>query len=188
MTTLKTAFLGEREAYSGEQLRSHWAYETASLEGDSIVAFIAPCDVKPEHMKDLEDLCSGSQIYSEKMLHFIVEHFDSPLSETIWRQKALIALMAEELNLILKTPRVRRDGTDLYDGENKLTVSIASASPVSSLIHAGINIVSRNTPVPTRGLEDYAIDPAEFATSIMARYLEECGDAWRARCKVRPCQ
>ena len=187
MRMLNTVFLGDGPAYTGEQLRSHWAYEVSSLEGDCAVAFIASCDVKPEHMKDMEDLRAGSRIYSEKMLHFIIEHFDSPLSETVWRQRALMGLMAEELNSFLGKACVRREGSDLYDGERKLTVSIASASPVSTLIHAGINISSRNTPVPTRGLEDYGIAPEKFATTILARYAAECDNAWRARCKVRPC-
>lgn len=187
MRMLNTIFLGERETYTGEQLRSHWVYEATSLEGDCAAAFIAPCDVKREHMKDMEDLVAGSRIYSEKMLHFIVEHFDSPLAETVWRQRALMALMAEELNLLVVGAGIRREGSDLYDGERKLTVSIASASPVSTLIHAGINISSRNTPVPARGLEDYGIAPEKFAMSILARYAAECSNAWRARCKVRPC-
>jgi hypothetical protein len=58
---------------------------------------------------------------------------------------------------------------------------------VSALIHAGINISSRNTPVPTRGLADYGIEPRAFAEEILAAYAAECESAWRARCKVGPC-
>jgi hypothetical protein len=184
----KAVFLRKAQLYTGEQLRSHWARVVCGVDGDSVVAFIGPCDVTPEHMKDLEDLLAGSRIYSEKMLHFIVEHFDVSLTEMVWRQRALMALMAEELNRRLKRARVRREGSDLYDGDRKLTVSIASASPVSALIHAGINISRRNTPVPTRGLGDYRIAPTPFAKAVMERYAEECRNAWRARRKVRPCE
>jgi hypothetical protein len=80
-----------------------------------------------------------------------------------------------------------RRGSDLYDGTRKLTVSIASASPVSTLIHAGINVSSRNTPVPTTGLDDYGIPAREFAEEVLAAYVSDCASALRARCKVRAC-
>ena len=95
--------------------------------------------------------------------------------------------MAERLNRRLGGPQVRRDGADLYDGSHKLTVSVASVSPVSALIHAGINISSHNTPVPTRGLADYGIEAREFAEDLLAAYSEECASAYRSRCKVLPC-
>ena len=122
------------------------------------------------------------------MLHFIVEHFGCGLNEAVLRQRLLIAIMEEDLNRRLKLPQVVRKGSDLYDGKYKLTVSIASVSPVSALIHAGINISSRNTPVPTRGLGDYSIEPREFAKTILTSYAAECEGVRRARCKVRGCE
>ena len=188
MSLLTVRFVSEEMAYTGEQLRSHWAFRKFDILGDSAVAFIGRCDVRPEYMKDVEDLKASARIYSERMLHFIVEHFDTDLERAVLRQRLLIALMAEELNGWLREHRISRKGSDLYDGPRKLTVSIASVSPVSALIHAGINISSRNTPVPTRGLEDYGIDPCEFAEQILSAYAEECESARRARCKVRGCE
>ena len=104
------------------------------------------------------------------------------------RQQLFIAIMAESLNLRLGEPRVRRSGSDLYDGTEKLTVSIATVSPVSALIHAGINVISRNTPVPTRGLADYGIEPQPFAEEVLDAYAADCAAAHKARCKVRPCE
>jgi len=187
MNEIICRFIPARIAYTGEQLHSHWAYRAHDLLGDSAVAFIGPCDVKPEFMKDVEDLKAGSRIYSEEMLHFIIEHFDVDLDRAVLRQRLLMALMAEALNARLGRPAVARRGSDLYDGDAKLTVSIASVSPVSALIHAGINISSRNTPVKTRGLGDYGIAPREFAEEILAAYAAEGKSAWRARCKVRGC-
>jgi len=185
--TLVTRFVPERILYTGEQLHSLWAYRTFGLEGDSAVAFCGPCDVRPEHMRDVEDLKAGARIASENMLHFIIEHFASDLPTTVLRQRIFIARMAEEINRRVAEPRVRRDGSDLYDEQRKLTVSIATVSPVSGLIHAGINISSRNTPVPTRGLDDYDIPPREFADALLDAYAGECAAAARACCKVRPC-
>ena len=185
--TLLTRFIQKRILYTGEQLHSLWAYHTFGLQGDSAVAFCGPCDVRPEHMRDMEDLKSGASIASENMLHFIIEQFGSNLQTTVLRQRVFMARMAEEINRRLREPRIRRDGSDLYDERRKLTVSIASVSPVSGLIHAGINISSRNTPVPTRGLEDYDIPAQDFANTMLQAYAGECAAAARACCKVRPC-
>ncbi len=185
---LKTLIVDEEVAYSGEQLRPHWAFQTFGLLGDSAVAFLGPCDVQPEHMRDIEDLMSASRIYSENMLHFIIEHFGEGLDLAVWRQRVFMAIIAEALNARLGRPAIRRVGSDLYDGEDKLSVSVASVSLVSSLIHAGVNISSRNTPVSTRGLEDYGIAARDFAEEILRAYARECESALKARCKVRPVQ
>ena len=187
MTPLRTRFLEETLPYSGEQLRSLWAYERFGLVGDSAVAFIGPCDVRPEFMRDMEELRDGARIFSENMLHFIIEHFEHDLEKTVLRQRLFIALMAEQLNARLEPPRIRREGGDLYDDDRKLTVSVATASPVSGLIHAGINVSSRNTPVPTRGLDDYALAADAFARDMLAAYAREIAGVHTARCKVRAC-
>jgi len=171
--SIQTHFAPDEIKYTGEQLRSLWAYRTFGLLGDSIVAFIGSCDVQPTHMKDMEDIRDASAIYSERMLHFIVEHFDADLDRAVLRQRLLMALMAECLNRRPGEPRIRRVGDDLYDGDRKATVSIASASPVSALIHAGINISSKNTPVPTVGLDDLDMDAHEFAAEISSAYKAE---------------
>ena len=189
MNAIQVKFVEKKIAYTGEQLRSHWAYRSFDILGDSAVAFIGPCNVRPEFMKDVEDLKAASRIYSEEMLHFIIEHFGCGLNEAVLRQRLLVAIMAENLNRRdLKGGVVTRSGSDLYDGRLKLTVSIASVSSVSALIHAGINISSRNTPVPTHGLADYHIEPSAFAEEILAGYAAECEGILRARFKVRPCE
>lgn len=185
--TLQLKFAEERIPYTGEQLHSLWAYRFFGLEGDSAIAFCGTCDVKPEHMRDLEDLKAGARIASENMLHFIIEHFDCGLRTAVLRQHLFIARMAEELNRIIGAPRIHRAGSDLYDGKNKLTVSLACVSLVSGLIHTGINISSQNTPVPTRGLDDYNIAPREFGSAMLEAYAQECAAIKHARCKVRPC-
>jgi len=188
MTLVNSLLVPDEIKYTGEQLRSLWAFERFNLLGDGIVAFIGPCDVQEQHMKDAEDLKASAKIYSERMLHFIVEHFDPDLDRAVLRQRLLIALLGDALNRRLGGQQVRRAGDDLYDGRHKITVSIASVSPVSALIHVGVNISSRNTPVPARGLDDYGIDARNLAAEILAAYAEECASARRSRCKVRPCQ
>jgi hypothetical protein len=86
--------------------------------------------------------------------------------------------------------RVTRRGDDLYlaraDGSpGKLSVSIATASVTSTLIHTGFNIETAGTPVPTTGLAELSVDVPTFATTLLDRYAAEVEDIWRARCKVR---
>ena len=171
-------------AYTGAQLRSLWIYRTFGLQGDAIVAFVGPCDVKLSEMVDQADVIAGDSIYSEKMLHFIAEHFEMDLEKTILRQRLLVAL-ARDLLAELSGALIVRDGDDLMDGDRKLSVSIATLTRVSSIIHFGINISSRNTPVPTKGLDDYGIDPTAFAQKLLDRYQAECDSIRLARCKVK---
>ena len=187
MKPVSTIFADLPIAYTGEQLAAHWIYRQFHIEGDAAVAFVGPCDVAPEHMRDLEDLQAGARIYSERMLHIIVEMFGANLAEMVLRQHLLMATIAEQLNRRLNRQAVRRQGSDLYDGDRKVTVSVACVSPVSGLIHTGINISSRNTPVPTKGLDDYDIPAREFGEETLSLIQQETAALERARCKVRAC-
>lgn len=159
--------------YNGSQLHSRWVEDTFKIKGDVIAAFFGPCDVLNEFMVDTEDLNAGASIYSESMLHFIVEHFEVDMAKIVLRQRLLTAILMEELNRKIKDKPIVRDGDDLFDGKHKVTISIATTSPTSSLIHFGINICSDNTPVLTKGLKDYDICSEGFAHRILAAYKKE---------------
>lgn len=182
---LKSKFLEKEITYDGSQLRSHWILKNGDLKGEAIVSFIGSCKVDLSAMVDLEDVAQKRTIFSESMLHFIVESFDGDLEKMILRQRLLVSLIQQELSIDLSEVKVVRKGDDLFTDNFKWTVSIATASPVSTLIHTGINISSQNTPVPTHGLADFDINPRAFATSVMNRYLEEMEGVKWARCKVR---
>lgn len=178
---LKTSYLEKNILYTGQQLRSHWILEQTRQMGDSIVCFEGGADVTLEHMVDYEDVLEKAPIYSKQMLHFIVEHFDCDLERMVLRQRLLVALMRDLLN----KPECQRKGDDLYIDGNKLTVSIATSSPVSCLIHTGINIVSKGTPVPTIGLDDLNIHVHSYGERVLEAYQKEMTSVRRARCKVR---
>jgi hypothetical protein len=175
--------------YDGRQLAPHWLYRTFNLCGDAAVTFIGPCKVDLSEMVDIEDVKNAAPIYSPMMLHVIAEFFGSDLHQTVYRQRLLIVTAKEWLET--KTERsVIRKGDDLYlsraDGTlGKLSVSIATASITSTLIHTGFNIQTDGTPVPTVGLAELGIDPTEFGQELLLRYAEEIEDIWLARCKVR---
>jgi hypothetical protein len=172
-------------AYDGSQLSSLWAYRNYALQGDSIVAFTGPCKVSLDKMVDMADVLAGDFIYSEKMLHFIVEHFDLDLEKTVTRQRLLMAVINEA---IMETAgvTVTRKGDDLFLDNRKLSVSIATLSPVSTLIHTGLNLSSRNTPVPTVSLPEIGVhETPAYANRVMEKYTTEIAGIRMARCKVR---
>ncbi|WP_406659684.1 DUF366 family protein [Methanolobus sp. ZRKC3] len=125
--------------YDGSQISSLWAYNLVDVQADSIIAFRGACDVRIEHMIDLEDKKQGDMIFSTDMLHFIIEHFDSTDLKLVYaRQRLFTAIVSEVLSLHFSD--IKRAGDDLFINGKKLTVSIASTSAVSQKIHFGINV------------------------------------------------
>ncbi|HPQ80723.1 MAG TPA: DUF366 family protein [bacterium] len=180
---MKSFWLDRQISYDGTQLSSHWIYGQCGALGDAVASFEGPADVPISNMADLVDVRENSPIFSRSMLHFIAEHFDGDLALAVARQRLLVAAAADLIRPGCRD--IRRCGNDLYSGEKKLSVSIATASPVSTLIHFGINIDSEGTPVPTLGLRDIGMDHREIARRISEAYAEEIDSMDAARCKVR---
>ncbi|NLJ72252.1 MAG: DUF366 family protein [Syntrophomonadaceae bacterium] len=181
---MKILFIEKNIDYLGSQLAPHWIYNNYKLLGDAGVAFIGGAEVSIENMVDLVDVQEKAYIYSPLMLHFIVEHFDTNLDLAIYKQRLLIVCVKEELEQYGILPN--RIGDDLYINKRKLSVSIASRSIISSLIHVGVNIKTIGTPVPAIGLDEMGItDIKAFAINVLTRYKRELEQIYEARCKVR---
>lgn len=181
---IKTLFLEEPVKYDGTQLQPHWIYRNYGLPGDAMVAFAGEVNVKLDKMIDLNDVREKEPIYSPCMLNFIVEHFDTNLELAVYRQLLLMVAIKEELETY--EIAIQRVGDDLYIERGKLSVSIATSSVVSTLIHVGLNIETDGTPVKTAGLNHLGIsDISSFAESVMLRYKRELERVYEARCKVR---
>ncbi len=182
---MKTLITDNEIKYEGWQLSPHWIYKNFKLQGDATVAFIGECEVKLTEMVDIEDVINNEPIYSKSMLSFISEQFNVGLVEGVFRQRLLICIIKETLEK--RGFKVVRDGDDLFVNNKKLTVSIATKSLTSILIHTGINIDSTGTPVLACGLtNDLGItDIKTFAEEILKRYAEELDDIVLASTKVR---
>jgi hypothetical protein len=167
--------------YDGTQIHSLWAYRTYGVQGDSIVAFQGGCDIPFTNMVDLEDVRAKSRIASPLMLHFICEHFDLDLEKAVLRQRLLAAIVRDLLG-----GEVRRDGDDLFVGSGKLSISIATLTPVSSKIHFGINIERElHVDVETRGLKDLGVDATDLARGVLEQYVAQIDGIHHARTRVR---
>ena len=182
---MKTKFIEDEIKYIGSQLAPHWIYKNFKLQGDAIVAFIGECKVDLTEMVDIEDVINNEPIYSKLMLSFITEQFNVNLSEGVFRQRLLMCIIKELLEE--KGVFVVRNGDDLMIDNRKLSVSIATKSTTSILIHTGLNIISEGAPVAASGLQSELgiSDIKEFALEVMKRYSEELDDILLATTKVR---
>ena len=182
---MKKQFLKQNIKYVGSQLAPHWIYKNFKIQGDSIVAFIGECDVKLDEMVDIEDVINNEPIYSKNMLSFISEQFNIGLVEGVFRQRLLICIIKEVLEI--RGFKVKRCGDDLFFDDKKLSVSIAAKSQNSVLIHTGINIESEGAPVDASGLasEMGITDIETLADEVMDKYSDEIDDIIGASTKVR---
>ena len=135
-------------------------------------------------MVDIEDVLLKDTISSNKMLNFIIEVFDDNLIAAIFMQRLLMSIIQDEINSLSGGLTVQRDGDDLFYRNRKLSVSIATKSPISLLIHSALNIVSTGTPIKVSCLEELMINPIDLANSIMKRFSKEFDEVQFARVKV----
>ena len=186
---MQIKFIDQKIDYDGGQLSPHWIFKTFGILGDAVVAFTGRCDVPVTKMVDEVDVRDNKPILSEEMLHVVGEFFDTDLTKAILLERLLVSLAQQEIIFRSQKPQkppIIRGGNDLYDGDAKLSVAIATATPVSTLIHFGINISSKGTPVKTRGLRDYGIDPLPLAQALLESFRNEVLTLREARSKVRP--
>ena len=181
---MKTHIHDKVLAYDGAAIRPHWARRVFGIAGDSAVSFRGPCDVNPSEVQDMEEVISGDEIRSSDMVHFIVEHFGPDLDSAVLRSRLLAALAFESLRNSAGDGLSRR-GDDLYLGVRKMSVCVATVTPVSVKIHFGVNVTGKGAPVDAAGLEDVGADPWEFAVKLLASYESEMRGCRDARCKSR---
>ncbi len=182
---MKSKLIKKKITYDGKQLRSHYAFSTLGLAGNSIIAFTGPVDVKLDDMVDLEDVRHNEPISADNMLSFIIEAFDLDLRGAIWMQRMFICIMQNELNNRIGKFAVSRSGDDLIYQGRKLTVSIAAQSPSSAMIHTALNIEGGGAPIPIAWLEEMKVDAMDFASTVLKKFCHEYEEVEYARVKVR---
>lgn len=181
---MKSLYIDKEIKYTGKELSPHWIYKNFHVCSDAIVAFIGEVEVNLGEMVDIEDVINNEPIYSKKMLNFIIERFEAPLSEMVWCQRLFVSIIKEALEK--RGVRLIRDGDDLFYNNKKLSVSIATKSITSSLIHTAINIVPDGAPIEVSSLSEMGIDNIKaLAQDIMDAFCAECESIHFAKCKVR---
>lgn len=175
-------------SYDGSQLRHAFAYEEARVLGPTITFFHGPADVE-DHLVDLEDSLAKDFIKSASMWHFIVEIPEATIMEMVILQRLFICQCIEFLSKKCAHTNLKfaRYGDDIFVDDAKLSVSIATLSRFSGLMHVGINIsVGPDCPVKAVGLENFCEHPVieSFGTSMAECFVSEYGDIKAATYKV----
>jgi len=182
---MQTHWCDERIAYDGSQLRAHWLLDRFELVGDALVGFRGPCRVSDAEMADLADL-DGPGIAADDMVHFVWESFrTTDLLLASHRQRLFAAQVAEQLAESAPATRLSRDGDDLYVEAAKLSISIATVTPVSALIHFAVNAAPTGAPVEVASLSELGVPPEVFGPAVLARVAAEQRSIEAARAKVR---
>jgi len=183
---MKSRYIDETIDYKGRELRPLWLYERLGLEGDAIAAFTGSCSVKGRDLVDIEDFKLGKTVAGERMLHFIAEIFGLGMPGIVFAQRLLCAAAVRVINRLACGEHIERRGDDLWVAEGKLSVSVATVSPVSGLIHMGLNITAAGVPVRAACLDDLGVDARDAADGILADFTAEVDGCRRAASKVRP--
>ncbi|MDR3606459.1 MAG: DUF366 family protein [Oligoflexia bacterium] len=191
---LTTLFSETERTYTGSELRPHFLLTELNLKGSGIGAFQGPCRVETAKLVDWEDRLANDHIAAHSMIHFIGEFFGTSLREGVLIQRLFMSVAFESLLTRVQAQgwQIRRSGDDLYlkksgsEAERKLSVSIVTASPVSQLLHVGINIDPSGATVPAIGLAELQVDPQAWAKEVLSRFAEEWEGMEWACVKVRP--
>lgn len=188
---MRVEFSKIERTYTGIELRPHFLVNELGIFGSALVAFIGPCHVTPQNLLDLEDRNQQKFIRAKWMVHFLGEFFGRSLKEGVLYQRLYISLIQEITNGILKNnswngPGISRKGNDLYVGSAKLSVSIATVSTVSQLLHIGININPEGAPVEAIGLQDLGIPVDNWIPQILEACKSENSQIDFACVKVKP--
>ena len=186
---MKSLVIDREFSYDGSQLRSLFAYLEFGVQGDSIVSWVGPCSIPFEHMVDGEDLLAKETIAGSKMIHFIIEKFNTQILSAVALQRLFAAICLEIVRDHVRDPNVasqfRRSGDDLYFNDGKLSISIATVSPVSALIHFAVNVSNEGTPVKTAAVSDFKMKPGDFARLAIEKFVSEIKSIEEATVKVR---
>lgn len=188
---MQKLFIDKKFKYDGSQLRPLYAYENFKILGDSIVSWIGPCDVAFDHMIDVEDKIENAKICGDLMLHFIIEFFGPDLTAGVTVQRLMASIIKDNIQDMTDYKfKLFRQGDDIYlfneSGHQKLSISIASRSSVSTMIHFAVNIINDGTPVKTTSLTDLGLKANDFAIKIMNDFSKEYDSIVIATKKVIP--
>jgi hypothetical protein len=184
---VKVVYLGQLD-YDGSQLHHAFAYEKAGVLGATICYFKGKANVK-KYLVDLEDSFANDFIKSKEMWHFIIEIPGATITEMVVWQRLFISMCVDILKEECKGFIITRRGDDIMVGNRKLSVSIATLSRFSGLIHIGVNIkVGEGCPVDAIGLSDCTKEGYSliFGGKGMAdTFAKEYDDVKKATYKVK---
>ncbi len=178
--------LKEELCYDGSQIKPMWAFKQFGIKDSSLISWIGSMDIKSSNLIDYEDV--GKEIKGDKLLHFVIEHFDSQPADIrlCYHRQRLFVMIIKDL-LYEMGIKTQRYGDDIYYKDEqdpklkkfKLSVSIATCSVSSMKIHFALNLISEGTPedVDVAGVLEFSPfnkkDFLDFADKACNNYINE---------------
>jgi hypothetical protein len=188
----------EQITYDGTAIGPHWALDKFDILGNSMISFRGPLKVPQAEMVDLLDVKEEGElgtylITGKEAVQWIIEDFlpHPPNMELEYsRLRILVLVILEVLRKTIPDREFRRSHTDIYVGEQKLSVGIATISKVSGKIHYALNLSSEGVPahVKAMGLYDLGLKSSDihaFSEEVGEAYLEEISRIARDCMKTR---
>ena len=187
----------EQIVYKGSQLAPMFAYNKSAGTAN-VVFFRGPMVLDTADMVDAEDVVANDFIRSQDAINIIAELPFVDLVGGVALQRIMIRKIADYLQTLSESNLLWWDiqGDDIKfksQGADykKLSVSIATKSPASVLIHIGLNITAGpNAPSFAASLTDFLVlDDAKILN--MMRNMADCisvelNDIYEASMKVLP--
>lgn len=176
---MKHLKLPDGTKYDGSQIEPMWAFRQFKVKNSSIVSWTGPVEIEPDNLIDYEDV--GLEIKGGLMLNFIIEHFDCQPADMrlCYHRQRLFVMIVRDL-LEKRGIETRREGDDIYVGDGKLSISIATGSISSMKIHFALNVTTVGTPeaVETAGLLECGADlrredVQDLADETCRAYMDE---------------
>lgn len=183
--------------YSGEQIKPLWTFTKFKIQGDSVLVFRGPLEVRKEELVDVKDMIEVGEkrdlvISSKDAINFIIEHFDQqpPSLRLMYHRLRILSMIVKENLESMKHVELHREGTDLYKDGKKLSVAIATVSSASGKIHFALNIRGKGAPpgVKILGLQELGFSEEElkiFAKTVANKYRDEILDIEQDITKTR---
>jgi hypothetical protein len=185
---------GKTVTFDGSQLTPLWACANADIVGDAIISFRGPLDVPPERMPDVENRGRGKSLVAQDMVHFVVEYFGCDLECSMLIRRLLVSVAADALrDETLEDVDIEREYDDIYaympdeEDRRRLSVSSATVSRVSGLVHLGMNTTVSGGPTGAAGLDEMGIEDMDaFAIEVLRRFIDEVKELKASAGKTMP--
>ena len=187
------------ELYDGAILQDRFAYEyfrDKVLRTGNIIAGVSPAKVEVEYMVDKQDVLDGDFIYSDKMMHFLIEIPDIDLYAGVCVQRVFNSIIANILASKYLQCDIEVDGDDIFvhkeftnggivQQRGKCSVSIAKYCNGAVLIHTGINISAGKRAPAFAYSTNLTDEQAEaFMKDCIEAFYATSIDIWLATTKI----
>lgn len=156
---MKSFFIDQRVEFSPSLLKLGHFHRRFGLSqaGDSILAFNGPF--------------RHERLFFRHMLHFVLTHKRRSFEVAELKKRLLLSGVCAFFG-----DGFRRIGPQAFYGDLQLSISSTVTNRAASLTHIGFFMYSDDAYSETTGLDQFDVNPKEFAYLVMRAYCDEMND------------